>query len=156
RTSIDTSVMGLLSVFNTGQVRDLLASGTSVTPADMEKGTWVMVNLPITPGDATATFVNTAMKYSYAQYILSREAKEGDPILCIWSDASQRVGNSDARAFVEACRSHRGFLVALSQSIHALYAVMSGQGGEHEADALMTNFGHVVCHTLGDAKSAKY
>ena len=33
---------------------------------------------------------------------------------------------------------------------------MHGKGGHHEADSLLTNFGHVVVHTVGDAKSAQY
>ena len=33
---------------------------------------------------------------------------------------------------------------------------MYGQGGEHETDALLTNFGQVVVHTLGDAKTARH
>jgi len=46
--------------------------------------------------------------------------------------------------------------VALTQSIHALYANLHGKGGDHQTDALLTNFGHIVVHTLGDGKSAQF
>ena len=66
------------------------------------------------------------------------------------------MANTYDRAYVEACRSHKACLVALTQSAHAIYARMHGQGGEHETDALLTNFGQVVVHTLGDARTAQH
>jgi hypothetical protein len=157
RTSVEAGLFSLLHPFNTGIVRDLLATSTTITPDDLEQRRWWFVNLPIVPGDAPAVFVNAAVKLAVQRYILARKAKPGDPLLCLWSDEFQNVANSYDRSFVEACRSHRGCLVALTQSAHAIYARMYGQGGnEHEANALLTNFGHLIVHSVGDLKTAKY
>jgi hypothetical protein len=156
KTSIDTSTMGLLHVFNTGLVRDMLATTTNISPDVLEQRKWWFVNAPIVPGDATATFVNTAIKYAVQRSILRRKAGKGDPMLVIWNDEYPQVCNSYDSAFLAQARSHKGFLVALSQSIHALFATLHGKGGEHQTEALLTNFGTVIVHNLGDAKSAEY
>jgi type IV secretory pathway TraG/TraD family ATPase VirD4 len=156
RSSINAGVMGLLHVFNTGIVRDLLATSTNISPESLEERKWWLVNFPIVPGDASATFVNTAIKYAVQRHILRRKAGAGDPLLAIWCDEFQKVSNSYDAAFLAECRSHKGCLVALTQSIHSMYANLRGKGGEHQTDSLLTNFGHLIIHTLGDAKSAEY
>ena len=156
RSSINAGVMGLLHVFNTGIVRDLLATTTNISPDMLEGRKWWFINMPIVPGDATCAFVNAAVKYAVQRHILRRQAKPGDPLLVIWCDEFQKVANSYDSAFLAECRSHRGCLIALTQSIHAMYANLHGKGGEHQTDALLTNFGHVIAHTLGDSKSAEF
>jgi TraM recognition site of TraD and TraG len=171
RSSVEAGLYSLLHVFNSGIVWDLLSRPTTVSPDDPEeriRGTtvspdtlenrkWWFVNMPITPGDAPAVFVNAAVKLAFQRYVLARKPKPGDPLLVLWSDEFQNVANSYDRAYVEACRSHKACLVALTQSAHALYARMYGQGGgNHETNALLTNFGQVVVHTLGDATTAEH
>ena len=156
RSSINAGVMGYLFAFNTGVVRNLVATTTTISPEDLEKGIWWLVNLPITPGDATSTVVNASIKYVTQRHILRRKARPRDPLLVVWSDEFQKVANSYDAAFLAECRSHKGCMVVLTQSIHAMYANLYGTGGEHQTDSLLTNFGHVVVHTLGDAKSAEY
>jgi len=156
RSSINAGVMGLLHVFNTGVVRDLLATTTTISPEILEQGKWWMVNMPIVPGDATAAFVNAVVKYAVQRHILRRRAGADRPLTVIFADEYQKVANSYDSAFLAECRSHKGALIALTQSIHAMYANLHGKGGERQTDALLTNFGHVVIHTLGDAKSAEY
>jgi len=156
RTSIEAGVMGTLHAMNTGIARELLATTTNVSPDMLEQRKWVMVNCPVVPGDVTSTLINTAVKYSVQRHILKRQAKPGDPLLCIFSDEFQKLANSYDAMFLAECRSHKGCLIALTQSIHAMYANLHGKGGEHQTDALLTNFGHVVVHTVGDAKTAKY
>jgi len=46
-------------------------------------------------------------------------------------------------------------MVVLTQSIHSLY-IRLHEGGEHEADSLLTGFGHKIFHTLADDKTAAY
>ena len=155
RTSIEAGVMATLHPMNSGTARELLATTTNVGPELLEGRKWLLVNAPIAPGDVTSALINGAVKYAFQRYILKRHAKPGDPLLCLFCDEFQKVANSYDSAFLAECRSHRGCLVALTQSIHALYADLQGRGGEHQTDALLTNFGTVVVHTLGDATSAK-
>jgi type IV secretory pathway TraG/TraD family ATPase VirD4 len=156
RTSIETSALGVLHAMNSGIARDMLSTSTDISPEILEKRQWIMVNMPIVPGDVTAAVVNTAVKYAVQRHILKRQAGAGDPLLCIFSDEIQKLANSYDAMFLAECRSHKGCLVALTQSIHALYANLHGKGGDHQTDALLTNFGHIIVHTLGDAKSAQY
>ena len=156
RSSIYAGVIGLLHVFNTGGVRDLLATSTTISPDILEECKWWLVNMPIVPGDATATFVNTAVRYAVQRHILRRKASNDSPLIAIFCDEFQKISNSYDSAFLAEARSHKGCLVALTQSLHAMYANLHGKSGDHQTDALLTNFGHVVFHTVGDSKTAEY
>jgi len=155
RSSITAGVMGLLHALNTGIVRELLCTSTTITPDELERERkWLFVNMPIVPGDASAAMVNSALKYEMQRYILRRNPGPFDPIYCLFFDEFQKVANSYDAAFLAECRSHKGMMIALTQSLHAMYANMGGKGGEHLVDSLVTNYGQVVVHTLGDAQSA--
>jgi hypothetical protein len=139
---------------NNGIARELLATTTNLSPELLEQRKWILVNAPIAPGDVTSAVINSAVKYAVQRHIIKRQAGPGDPLLCLFSDEFQKLANSYDAMFLAECRSHKGGMIALTQSIHALYANLHGKG-EHQTDALLTNFGHVVVHTLGDAKSAE-
>jgi hypothetical protein len=156
RTSIEAGALAVLAAMNSGIARDLLSTSTTVSPDVLEERKWLLVNAPIVPGDVTAAVINSAVKYSVQRHILKRQAGPDAPLLCIFSDEFQKLANSYDAMFLAECRSHRGCLIALTQSIHAMYANLHGKGGEHQTDALLTNFGHVVVHTVGDAKTAQY
>jgi hypothetical protein len=47
-------------------------------------------------------------------------------------------------------------MVYLTQSIHSFYSRIRGEAGEHETDALLTNFYHKIFHAVGDDKTATY
>ncbi len=140
RTSIETGALGVLHAMNSGIARDLLATSTNVSPDMLEDRKWIMVNMPIVPGDVTAAVINSAVKYSVQRHILKRQAGTGDPLLCIFSDEFQKLANSYDAMFLAECRSHKGCLIALTQSIHAMYANLHGKGGEHQTDALLDQF----------------
>jgi hypothetical protein len=153
RTSIESGMSSILHVFNTGIVRDLLATGTSLKPDVMEDRQWVLLNAPITPGDATNTFINTAVKLVFQRYILQRQAKPGDPLLILFGDEYTKHANSYDAEFFNEARSHKAGAVVLTQSVSRLYASM--KGGEHAAEALLGQFGHIVLHTC-DSKTAQF
>jgi type IV secretory pathway TraG/TraD family ATPase VirD4 len=155
RTSIEAGVYMTLHAMNTGIARELLATTTNLSPELLEQRKWILVNCPIAPGDVTSAVINSAFKYAVQRHIIKRQARPGDPLICIFSDEFQKLANSYDALFLAECRSHKGGMIALTQSVHALYANLHGKGGEHQTDALLTNFSHVVVHTLGDAKSAK-
>ena len=88
--------------FNTGVLRSLLATASNFTPAMLEDRKWIMVRHAHNTRNAHSNISRYGDEIRRRQYILRREAKEGDPLLCIWSDEYQNVCNSDDRAFVEA------------------------------------------------------
>ena len=157
RSSVEAGLLSLLHVFNTGVVRDLLATTTTISPDDLERRRWWFVNMPIVPGDATATFVNTAAKLGVQRYILRRKPAAGDPLLCIFCDEFTKVANSYDSHTLNEIRSHKGAMITLTQSISGMYAHMHGKGkaGEHMTDALLGQYGHIVVHTA-DHKTAQF
>ncbi len=155
KSSITAGVMGLLHVYNTGQVRHLLASATNLSPDVMERRKWIMVNMPVVAGDGSATFVNAAMKYAIQRHILRRKAGRDDPILGIYCDEFPKVTNAYDTAFLAECRSHKGYLVALMQSLPGLCDAL-GHDGKNKAIALLSNSYIRIFHVLGDSDTAQF
>lgn len=155
RSSMIAEVMGTLHVFNTGMVRELVSTTTNVSPAVMDEGKWILVDMPISSEGAAGAFILGGWKYLTQWHVLKRHATESTPVCVIWADEAQKVLNSFDAAYLAECRSHRGCMVCLTQSIHSYYARIR-EGGEHETDALLTNFFHKIFHALGDDKTAAY
>lgn len=157
RSSSLADVQNVLHVFCSGIVRELLSGKTNVSPAVMESGKWVLVNMPIPAYGAAGAFVNGAWKFAVQRHILRRHTMHGANPIIIWNDEYQRLVNQFDATFLAECRSHRGAMVVLTQSIHSFYSSMGGQQGKHQADALLTNFACAkVFHALGDDQTAAY
>lgn len=156
RSSIMTGVMGILHVFNTGIVRELMSTTTNVSPDDMFAGKWVFVDMPPSEWGDIGLFVAAAWKYITQRRNLRRAAKPDDPINVIWCDEAQQFVNSHDSRYLAQCRSHLGCMVYLTQSLHSYYAALHGQAGKHQADALLTNFHHKLFHAVGDVQTAEW
>ncbi len=156
RSSIMTGVMGILHVFNTGMVRELVSTTTSVSPEDMLAGKWVIVNMaPAEWGDMGA-LIAAGWKYLVQRRVLRRRTEADDNVVVIWADEyAQFMNNYDAH-YLAQCRSHKGCMVVLTQSLHSYYMSMKGEAGKHQADALLTNFSTKVFHALGDVQTADW
>lgn len=156
RSSIMTGVMGILHTFNTGTVRELVSTTTNVTPADMFRGKWILIDMsPAEYGDI-GNFVAAGWKYLTQKMVLRRHAIESSNPVCIWVDEAQCFVNSHDAHYLAQCRSHRGCMVYLTQSLHSYYGTLKGETGKHQADALLTNFHHKVFHALGDTDTAEW
>ena len=157
RSSITTHAMGILHVLCNGIVRELLSTTTSVTPAVMDQGKWLLVDMPVSRYGASGALVNAAWKLMVQRHILRRHATHNSAITVIWVDEYQNHLNSFDPKFLAECRSHRGCMCVLTQSLHSYYAALKGgQTAEHQANALLTNFAHRIFCSLGDAKSAEW
>jgi hypothetical protein len=157
RSSITTQAMGILHVLCSGLVRELLSSTTTITPAVMDEGKWLLIDMPVSRYGASGAMVNAAWKLMVQRHILRRHAKHGSTITVIWVDEYQNHLNSFDAKFLAECRSHRGCQVVLTQSLHSYYAALKGgHAAEHQANSLLTNFAHRVFCSLGDAKSADW
>jgi type IV secretory pathway TraG/TraD family ATPase VirD4 len=156
KTSILAGVMNILHNLNTGIVRDLISTDTNVTPLDMEKGKWVLLVLPTDEYGQSGKIIYHSWKLLTQKYILRRHATGNDPTIMIIADEAQDVVSSFDHQFLAKCRSHRGCMLYLTQSIHSYMGVAKGHAGEHEAKALMTNFGTEIGVTIGDIETATY
>jgi len=156
RSSIMTGVMGILAVFNTGVVRELVSTQTNVSPADMFRGKWILVDMSPAEWGDIGNFVAAGWKYLTQKMVLRRHATENSNPVCIWVDEAQMYVNSHDSHYLAQCRSHKGCMVFLTQSLHSYYSALKGETGKHQADALLTNFHHKVFHALGDVETAEW
>ncbi len=157
RSASLADVLNVLHVFCSGVVRQLLSDKTNVSPELMDQGKWIQVHMPIPSFGTAGAFVNGAWKYAVQRHILRRHAMHDANPIIIWSDEYQNLINSFDATFLAECRSHRGAMVVLTQSIHSFYASMPGDAGRHQADALLTNFAAAkIFHALGDDQTAAY
>lgn len=154
RSSVLAHVLGLLHVFNTGVVRELLSAGTTVSPDDMLRGKWVLVNMAPSEWGDIGNFVCAAWKYMTQRCVL-RRGGDGN-VITIWMDEAQQFVNSLDAHYMAQCRSHKGCVVALTQSKHSFYAALKGRWGEHQADVLLSCFSLKVFHALGDNETAEW
>jgi len=156
RSSIMTGVMGILHIFNTGIVRELASSGTTVTPDDLFAGKWVLIDMAPSEWGDIGLFIAGGWKYLAQKAVLKRVAHDQSNIATIWADEAQQFVNSFDAHYIAQCRSHRGCMVYLTQSLHAYYAALPGEAGRHQADSLLTNFHTKILHALGDIETANW
>ncbi|HZU34730.1 MAG TPA: TraM recognition domain-containing protein, partial [Gemmataceae bacterium] len=157
RSSITTQALGILHVLCSGVVRAALSQGTNVTPAVLDQGKWLLIDMPVSRYGASGALVNAAWKLMVQRHILRRHAGRDSGITVIWVDEFQNHLNSFDAKFLAECRSHYGCMVVLTQSLHSYFAALKGgHAAEHQANALLTNFAHRIFCSLGDAKSAEW
>lgn len=156
RSSIEIGVESLLFVLNTGLARSLISTTTNFDIGDVAHGKWLFVDTsPSALGDA-GLLIGASLKYIVQKDILRRDARAGDGFVTVWLDEyAQWATSFDARQFLPMCRSHRGALVALTQSVHGLRAALGGTG-EHESSLLLANFHHRLFHALGSTEDAEF
>jgi len=157
RSSISTQVQGILHVLCSGIVRDLMATTTNVSPEIMDRGAWVLVDMPVSKCGSSGAMINGIWHLATQRHILRRHAADQRMATVIWIDEFQNHLNSFDPQFLAECRSHHGCMVVLTQSLHSYYAALKGgHAAEHAANALLTNFAHRIFCSLGDAKSADW
>lgn len=156
RSSILAGVLGLLHVFNTGVVRDLIGGESTISPAVLDEGKWVLVDMPVGIHGVAGAFCAGAWKWAVQKHVLRRDAAPCSPITCLWIDEYQNHVTSFDATYLAECRSHHGYMVVLTQSLHSFFAAMTGRQGQHQAEALLTNFGTKIFTALGDTRSAEY
>jgi hypothetical protein len=157
RSSITTNVNQILSVFTSGIVRSMVSSETNISPAVIDDGYWILVDMPISRWGASGQFVNAVWKLAVQKHVLRRVATPDSRIIVQWVDEFQNHLNSFDPKYLAECRSHRGCMVVLTQSLWSYFTALNGgQAAEHMANALLTNFAHRIFCALGDAKSGQW
>lgn len=157
RSSIQVGVLGILHVFNIGIVRELVSDTTNVSPDDMvEKGAWLLVNMPPAQFGDGGTFVNAGIKFLTEWRMLRRQARESDFLNVIWCDEAPLFVNEFDSHYLSQSRSHLGAVVFLSQSRESFYAALPGDAGKAQADALLGNFNLRIVHALGSVDTAEW
>jgi hypothetical protein len=155
RSSIATYATQIIFVFNTGMAKEMIAGDSNVTPDAILNGKWVLVNFPPSAFGAVGSLISAGWKYLTELAILRRKAGEKSPFVVIHCDEAHQFVNSFDAPFIAQCRSHKGCLVFLSQSVASFYAALKGESGRHQADALLANFSHAIIHSC-DPMTARW
>jgi hypothetical protein len=156
RSSILADTMNVIHAMGSGEIRILLSSETNVSPLVLDKGKWILVNMPVHSKGAGGLAVNAAWKYAVERHVLRRRAAKDTPPIIIWCDEYQNVANSFDSTYIGECRKHRGALVALSQSVHSFHSSMKDDHLGHEVKALLSSFAVKIFHSVGDSETAEY
>lgn len=157
RSSIMTGVLGLLHVFNTGQVRELVSTTTNISPTQiLAQRKWVLVNVPPATYGDIGNVINAGWKYLMQRAVLRRAAKSGDSFNVVYCDEAQQFANSFDHHYLAQCRSHLGCMVFLTQSMHSIHSAFKEDAGGHKAQALLANFSTKIFHALGDSETAQW
>ena len=155
RSNVLAGVMGMLHVYSTGIVREMVSGETNVSPADILAGKWVLVNFPPSNWGAIGLLVASGWKRLVEMAVLERHAGEQSPFVTLWCDEFSVFCNKFDAEFICQARSHRGALCVLLQSVASIYAAMPGEAGKHFADALLANFSYSIIHA-SDPVTAKW
>jgi hypothetical protein len=125
-----------------------MCSGTTnCSPQDVLNGKWILVNFPPSHWGQTGLLISVGWKHLMELAILERKAEDNSPFCVIWADEAHAFTTAhDGVSFIPQCRSHKGCLVYLTQSVSSFYASMKGENGRHQADSLMNQFSHWIVH----------
>ena len=155
RSSILSYATQILYTFNVGMAKELIAGETNCSPDDILGGKWILVNCPISSFGAIGGLVNAGWKYLTEMAILKRKTGDNASFVTIWCDEAHQVVNEHDSTFIAMCRSHKGCLVFLTQSISSFYGALKGESGKHRADSLLANFSTAIVHAC-DPITAKW
>ena len=157
RSGIEAGVFNILFVLNSGAVKDLLNSGTNVTPAILDSGECIMGNMAVAEHGAGGSLVNAALKYATQRHVLRRHADAKTAETVIWIDEYQNHLTEFDPKFLAECRSHKGAMVVMTQSLHSFYSEIWVERRENTRPTRFSRtFGIKIAHALGDEKSAQY
>ena len=152
KSGIIMGVQGLLHTFNTGIVRELLASDTNCSLDEVFNGKWWFLDMAPAVHADPGRFVNGALKWTVQKKILKRRVDATSNIVTIWGDEAPNwvTGEADSTMLAEG-RSHLGCMVYMAQSLSSYYQKLGGtQKGKYQADAMLANFSTKIFHALGD------
>lgn len=157
RSSILSGVFGTLFVFNSGMVHERVSTTSNFSFEQMRrKRQWLLVNTsPAVYGDSGA-FIGAGFKYLMQRFVLRTEARPSDPINVIWCDEAQNWTNQFDAEYIAQCRSHRGCMVFLTQSLQSFHTSMNSESANRQTLSLLGNFGNRIFHGLGDTETAEW
>ena len=156
RTSLIAVVMNTLHMFNSGKNRLLFATETNITPAVMDQGKWIFVDMPVSRCGEEGGFALGVWKWMTEWHTLRRDSGVENPLLVIHADEFHNIINKYDTRFLGECRKFGGCMIACSQSKSSFYANMGGDAAEAQVDAMLNNFSHKIIHALGDVQTAEW
>jgi hypothetical protein len=157
RSSILVGTMATLTVMNTGLARELFAERTTFTLKQAIEGrAIVIINMPPDVYGDLGLIANVGLKELWQNEVLRRNVKADSPISVIWGDESSIWATSSDAKYLSRCRSHRGCMVYICQSLPAYKEALPGDKAEAATESMQANFGLKVIFSLGDHATAQW
>lgn len=151
RSVIVSTFTSSTDLFNRGLLRDLLCSGTTITPQVIEQGKILFIDLPSKEFSIVGTTAQVVWKFSFMRSIERRRVTTGT-LPCFWfADEFQNFLSPYDFQFLATCRSARVASVLLTQNLGGLEASLGGGAkGEAAARALVGNLNTKIFCANGD------
>lgn len=158
RSIIAMSFSGLLFRLMKEPVYSLFCRHNSTfRPEDCyEKGSIILLNLPIKNYDKVGRDAQILFKYIWQRAMERRDIKLNDRPVFLWADEAQNFLHEHDSEHLSTARSSRISNVYMTQNLHNLYSNMGGQKYEHRVKALLGNFGTKIFHANTDIETNRY
>lgn len=156
RAGVISLYMNYLHHFVTGWNRKLFSTSSEISPAVMDEGVWVLVDMPISRCGEDGAFALGMWRFLTEWHAMRRHPDAENTPLFIFADEFQNTINAYDSKFLGEGRKFRSCMVAASQSRASLYANMGGKAAEAKVDSLLNNFTHKIFHALGDVDTADW
>jgi hypothetical protein len=150
RSIIVSSFTSMIDVINRGLLRELFCTETNVTPAAIEEGKVLVIDIPVREYGDIGLFAAILWKYAFQKSIERRDIIASPRPVTLWADEAQNFVTSYDMQFQATCRAAKVSTVLLSQNLSNFYAALGGEKGKAEADSLLANLNTKIFHANGD------
>jgi type IV secretory pathway TraG/TraD family ATPase VirD4 len=151
RSVIVSTFTSMIDVINRGILRELFCGETNITPEDIERGTILVIDLPVKEYGEVGQFAQVLWKVSFQRAIERRNLALNQRPVFLFADEAQYVITAGDMQFQTTCRSSRVATVYLTQNISNVYAALGGgDHGKAQADSLFANLTTKIFHANGD------
>lgn len=158
RSSISATFFAFADLFQRGQLHDLLSQGTTLSPAEINNGKVIVIDLPLKVYGEVGLIAQLVWKLM-TQRLLERRTvtKDTRPAFLFIDEAQFFASGQNDALFATTCRSARVALVMLTQSVAGFYTAFGGgETGRSLTDQLLANLSTKVVHALGDHGSSEW
>ena len=158
RSSITATFFAFADLFQRGLLVDLLSSGTTLSPAEIEGGRIIVIDLPLKTYGEVGLTAQLVWKLMFQRVLERRTVTAATRPAFLFVDEAQffASGQSDA-LFATTCRSAKVAQVLLTQSIAGFHTAFGGgDTGRSLTDQLVGNLSTRVVHALGDTGSSEW
>ena len=157
RSIIVAGFASMADVLSRGMIRELLSTGTNVTPAMAREGKIIVIDLPIHTYAAVGAYAQLLWKRSF-QMEMERTRNMGSlrPVM-LFADECQFLVTPTDTTFQSTARASRVATIYITQNINSLLA--AGGGSERaraDVNSLLANFTTIVGFGNGCAQTAEY
>lgn len=151
RSVVVSTLTSTVDVLNRGLLRDLFSGESNITPEAVERGSIILIDLPVKEFAEVGLFAQALWKHAFQRSIERRRIAENPRPVFLWADEAQHFLTSYDMQFQTTCRAARVATVLLTQNYsNFLAALGGGERGRAEADSLLANLNTKIFHANGD------